>query len=81
MTNKSQVIMKMALAILMKKGELSISDIHALPLVDSEELATAIAFSLFNRFNVEFENNIIRLKDEALRPKLSLKNKVKERTI
>ena len=54
MAKVNNISLKLAAALLLQKGELTISDIRALPFVDSEEFAKVIAFSLQNRFNAEW---------------------------
>lgn len=49
----SSVSLLLAAALLLREGELTISDIRALPFVDSEEFAEAIVLSLQNRYNAE----------------------------
>lgn len=56
-----EITLKMAAALLLKEGKLTLSEIEALPFVDSEKLAQAIALSLYNRFDVEWEEDTIRL--------------------
>ena len=52
----------MATALLLKNGSLSVLEIRALPLVDSKELAMAIALSLYNRFDIDFEYDTLKLR-------------------
>lgn len=67
----SSIHLKMAVALLLYEGTLSLQEIRALPFVESEELARAIALSLFNRFNVEFDRDVLKLKSEMLIPRKS----------
>ncbi len=76
MTPKSSTMLKMAVALLMDEGELSLFDIQALPLVDNEKLATAIALSIYNHFEVEWDENSLRLKGDRLIPKVNEKREV-----
>lgn len=69
MIGKNIVILRMAAALLLKEGNLSVRDIQSLPLVDNEQLARAVALSLYNRFDLELDNDMLRLKTKTLHPK------------
>ncbi len=73
MTGKNTIILRMAAALLLKDGKLSIRDIQSLPLVDNEQLARAVALSLYNRFDLELEDEVLRLRTKNLHPKKILK--------
>ncbi|MEW6717534.1 MAG: hypothetical protein AB1345_08530 [Chloroflexota bacterium] len=74
MTGQNKAILGMAAALLLKDGKLSVRDIETLPLVDSEELAWAVALSLYNRFDLELDQDVLRLKTETLIPKRAIKS-------
>ena len=85
MKRLEELSFKLAAALLMRDGQLSVNDIEALPFVEDEALATAIALSLINRFDLDWDDEMIRLTDRALAPKknptqtlpiISLKNKL-----
>ena len=53
MVNNSLIPTRLATALLLKRGEISIGEIRALPLVEDEYFALAIADALAQNFNVE----------------------------
>ena len=53
MTTHSRIAMRLAAALLLKRGELSLEEIKALPLVDDEDFAIMVANILAARFNAE----------------------------
>ena len=55
MPNKDELSVKLAGLLLLEEGELSVSDIEALPFVGDYELARAIADELVSRFDAIME--------------------------
>ena len=53
MSDSSTIPTRLATALLMTKGEISLNQIRALPLVKDDEVALAIAEVLTHRFHVE----------------------------
>lgn len=55
MTNTSIIPIRLAAALLLKRGEISLRDIRSLPLVDNDkEYALAIANQLSQHYDIEF---------------------------
>ena len=54
MTGGATIPTRLATALLIEKGEISLSQIRALPLVKDDEVALAIADVLSHRFQVEY---------------------------
>lgn len=53
MTNYSKIPTRLAAALLLQRGEISLGEIRALPLVENEDFALAIADVLAQNFKVE----------------------------
>ncbi len=53
MANRSVIPTRLAAALLLDRGEISLGEIRALPLVEDEDFALAIADLLAHRFKVE----------------------------
>ena len=51
--NYSTIPLRLAAALLLKRGEISLGEIRALPLVEDEDFALAIAEALKQQFDVE----------------------------
>ena len=54
MANYSMIPTRLAAALLLQRGEISLGEIRALPLVEDEDFALAIADVLAHNFEVEF---------------------------
>jgi len=65
MNGFERIPFRLALALLLQEGQITISDIEALPFVESERLARAIALSLINRLDVEWDEETVRLTGPA----------------
>ncbi len=74
--NYEDIILRMAAALLLKNGQVSINEIEALPFVEGEDHAKDVAIFLFNRFNLEFEEDYLLLKSPPLVPKTQRRGRV-----
>ncbi|MDA2912036.1 hypothetical protein MYX04_14040 [Nitrospiraceae bacterium AH_259_D15_M11_P09] len=55
MTATDSLAAKIAAAILLKEGKIAVSDIRALPFVETDEKAMAVARELASQFEVDIE--------------------------
>ena len=53
MNSPTQISIKLAAALLLQRGKISVSDIRALPLVESDDAADAIVEGLTSIYNLE----------------------------
>jgi hypothetical protein len=67
--NLELISLRIAAALLMKDGHISVADIEAVPFVGNERLAKAIALALANRFDVDWDDETICLARPGLTPR------------